>query len=104
MSEISIDVRKNVSYHNYGELIMEKTINITNLRKDLYKISESVINDGLVVNVSCKNGNFIMISQEDYYALLETLYLSSDPNIKKSLLEGKNTSDEDCIKEEDVTW
>lgn len=83
---------------------MEKTINITNLRKDLYKISESVINDGLVVNVSCKNGNFIMISQEDYNALLETLYLSSDPNIKKSLLEGKNTSDEDCIKEEDVTW
>lgn len=79
-------------------------INITNLRKDIYKISESILNEGTIYNVSCKSGNMIMISKEEYDALLETIYLSSNPEIKKSILEGKNAKHEDTIKEEDVVW
>lgn len=100
----SIDVRKNVSYYN-GEVVnMEKIINITNLRKDLYKICESIIKDGLVANVSTKSGNIIMISKDEYDSILETLYLSANPEVKKSLLEGKDIPEEECINEKDVKW
>ena len=79
-------------------------VNITNLRKNIYKISDSVIDEGMIYNVSCKNGNMIMISKEEYDALLETIYLSTNPEIKKSLIEGKNGSHDEMIKEEDVNW
>lgn len=82
----------------------EEVINITNLRKDLYKVSDSVIKDGTIYNVSAKAGNFILISKEDYDSLIETLYLSSNPKIKQSLIEGKNAKREDMIPEEDVVW
>ena len=83
---------------------MEYNINITNLRKDLYKINESIINNGLVVNVSSKSGDVLMISKEEYNALLETLYLSSNPEVKQSIIDGMNAKPEDCVKEEDVDW
>lgn len=79
-------------------------VNITNLRKNIYKISDSVTTDGVIYNVSCKNGNMIMISKEEYDALIETIYLSSNPEIKRSLIEGKNGTHEEMIKEEDVNW
>ena len=82
----------------------EEVINIKNWRKDLYKISDSVIKDGNIYNVSSKSGNFIMISKEDCDSLIETLYLSSNPEIKRSLIEGKNAKHEDMVPEEDVVW
>ena len=83
---------------------MEYIINITNLRKDLYKINESIINDGLIVNVSSKSGDVIMISKEEYDSLIETLYLSSDAEIKQSIIDGMKADHDDCVKEEDVDW
>lgn len=79
-------------------------VNITNLRKNIYKISDSVIDSGVIYNVSCKNGNMVMISKEEYDSLVETIYLSSNPEIKKSLLDGKNGNHSEMIKEEDVIW
>ena len=83
---------------------MEYIINITNLRKDLYKINESIINDGLIVNVSSKSGDVIMISKEEYDSLIETLYLSSNAEIKQSIIDGMKADRDDCVKEEDVEW
>ena len=100
----NIDVRKSVIYDNARRSIMDEIINITNLRKDLYKISESVINDGLIVTISSKSGNLVMISKKEYDSLLETLYLLESPEYAKSLIDGKNASDKEVIKEEDVKW
>ena len=83
---------------------MEQIINITNLRKDIYKISESVINDGVIFNVSCKNGSFVVVSKEDYDALLETLYLSENQKIKESIVEGMKAGHDEMISETDVKW
>ena len=74
-----IDVREGVHYNTSEDNNMsEKIINITSLRKDLYKISESVITDGEIYNVTTKNGVLVMVSKEEYDALIETLYLSNN--------------------------
>lgn len=39
---------------------------------------------------------------EDYSGLVETLYLLSIPGMKEKIVEGLNTSLEDCIPEDQV--
>lgn len=78
--------------------------NVTNARKNLYDLINMAIDDSEVINISTKNGNAVMISEADYNALIETLYLSSDPEYKQSLIDGLNTPISECISEEDVEW
>mgnify|MGYP002543408165 CR=1 FL=1 len=78
--------------------------NITNARAKLYELVNMAIDDNEIINISTKNGNAVMLSEEDYNSLLETLYLSSDPVYKQSLIDGKNTPLSDCIDESDVNW
>ena len=84
---------------------MHKTnVNITNYRKDIYKLLEQTIKFNEPINISTKNGNAIVLSEEDYRGLMETVYLLNIPNMKEKLLEGKNTPIEDCLTEEEVEW
>ena len=46
--------------------------------------------------------NEVIDSEEDYNGLMETLYLSSIPGMKEKIVEGLNTSIEDCIPENQV--
>lgn len=83
---------------------MNYNINITNARKELYKLTDMVIDNGAVVNISTKNGNAVLISAEEYNSLLETLYLSENADYKKTLIDGKNESIKNLIDEKDVKW
>jgi hypothetical protein len=49
-------------------------------------------------------GGDFLIDMEDYSGLVETLYLSSIPDMKEKIVEGLNTSLEDCIPEDQVEW
>ena len=57
--------------------------NISVLRKDLFNKIENVIEFNDVITVSTKKGNAVIISEDDYNAMTETLFLLS----KKGLLE-----------------
>lgn len=47
--------------------------NITNFRKNLFTIMEQTVKYNEPVNVSTKDGNAVLISEEDYNSLAETL-------------------------------
>lgn len=83
--------------------VFMQTINISNFRKDLYKTVDSVLKYE-PVRVNTKNGNAILMSEEEYRNLEETVYLCSIPNMKESIVEASNTPLEECIKEEDFEW
>lgn len=83
---------------------MNYNVNITNARKELYKLTDMVIDNGVVVNISTKNGNAVLISADEYNSLLETLYLSENNNYKKTIIDGKNESIENLIDEKYVKW
>lgn len=78
--------------------------NITNFRKNIFGILEQTIKYNEPVNVSTKEGNAVIISEEDYKGLVESLYLSSIPGMKEKIVEGLNTPVEDCVPETEVTW
>ena len=79
-------------------------VNITNLRKDIYELLEETIKYNEPLNISTKKGNAVVIPEEDYNNLMETLYISSIPELKDRILKGLKEDIKDCINEEEVNW
>ncbi len=79
-------------------------INITNLRKNLFGYINQAIEFNDVININTKIGNAVIISEDDYNGLMETLYLSSNPEIKQEIIDGMNTPIDECISEDEVEW
>lgn len=63
--------------------------NISVLRKNLFSSIDNVIeyNDSITVNT--KKGNAIIISEAEYNAMLETIYLISQKNLLNKTKEGE---------------
>lgn len=78
--------------------------NITNFRKNIFGILEQTIKYNEPVNISTKDGNAIIISEEDYNGLVETLYLYNVPGLREKLVEGLQAPVSECIKENEVEW
>jgi PHD/YefM family antitoxin component YafN of YafNO toxin-antitoxin module len=79
-------------------------INVTNFRKNIFNILEQTIRFNEPINISTKVGNAVIVSEEEYRNLMETLYLSSIPTIKESIIEGLNTPISECVPESEVEW
>lgn len=101
--ENNIDVHKYVRY-NIIEVSYMYNINITNFRKDIYKVLEQTVKFNEPVNISTKDGNAIVISEEDYRGLMETLNLTSIPEMKEKVVDGLNTPLSECVPEDEVEW
>lgn len=80
-----------------------QTMNISNFRKDLYNAVDNAIKFE-PIRVNTKNGNAIVMSEEEYLGWKETVHLCSIPGMTESIIEGSNTALEECIKEEDFKW
>ena len=83
---------------------MMTTITITNFRKNIYSLVENVVKFNEPVNITTKDGNAVMISEDEYNGLIETLYLTSIPGMREKLTEGLNTPLDETISEEEVLW
>ena len=64
------------------------SINITNARKDLYRIVSSVNETHEPIEITGKDGNAVLIGEEDWRSIQETLYLTSIPGMRESIVEG----------------
>lgn len=78
--------------------------NITNFRNNVFEYINQAVEWGDVINVSTKNGNAVILSEEDYNGLMETLYLSTDNKVKTDILEGAKEPLSECISEENIEW
>ena len=78
--------------------------NITSFRKNVFSLLEQTIKYNEPLRINTKAGNAIVLSEEDYNGMIETIYLMSVPTMKEKLLEGKRTSLSECISEKEVEW
>ena len=79
-------------------------INITNARKELYTLVENANLYSEPTLIVSKKGNAVLISEKDWNAMQESIYLNSIPGMVESITDGNNTSIEDCISEDEVIW
>ena len=68
------------------------TLNVTEARANLYKlIDDTTVNHEPVV-ITGKRGNAVLMSEDDWNAINETLHLLSVPGMRESILEGMQES------------
>ena len=64
------------------------SINITNARKNLYKLIEEIQDAHEPITIIGKKGSAVLISEEDWRSIEETLYLTSIPGMRESIQNG----------------
>lgn len=78
--------------------------NVTSFRKNIFSLLEQTIKYNEPLNVSTRDGNVVVLNEDDYNSLIETIYLSSDPMQREKIMDGLNTPLEDCLSENEVVW
>ena len=63
--------------------------NISVLRKNLFSSIDNVIEFNDSITVSTKKGNAVIISEAEYNAMLETIYLVSQKGLVGKIKEGE---------------
>ena len=81
-----------------------QSTSITSFRKNLFNLLEQTIKYNEPVNITTKAGNAIVISEEDYNDIIETLAVNSNPKLKNIIVEGMNTPLSECVSENKVVW
>ena len=80
------------------------TTTITNFRKNAFSMVENAIRFNEPVSITTKSGNAVLISEEEYNGLIETVYLSSINGMKEKLIDGMNTPLSETVAETEVSW
>ena len=65
--------------------------NVTHFRKNVSTLLEQTLKFNEPIHVSTRNGNVVVLSEDDYRGILETLEMNANPVMKQKLLEGKDT-------------
>ena len=76
-------------------------LNATEARSKLYSLIDETANTHQPIVITGKRGNAILISEEDWNAITETLHLLSVPGMRESIKEGMNEPVSECAKELD---
>jgi PHD/YefM family antitoxin component YafN of YafNO toxin-antitoxin module len=73
----------------------------TEARRLLYSLLDDVAESHEPLQIAGKRHSAVLIAEEDWRAVQETLYLTSIPGMRDSILKGLRTPVEKCAKELD---
>lgn len=95
-------VRNLVRYNNSERRVNMINLNISNARDKLYNLASSCIKYNDVVNISTKEGNVVLLSEDDYRSLIESLYLAGVKGVYEDIEEAVKTPTSEFSK--DAPW
>jgi len=78
------------------------TISATEARSKMYGLIDEIAQNHDPVTITGKRANAVLISEEDWHSIQETLYLLSIPGMRESIREGLKIPIEECSKE--LNW
>ena len=81
---------------------MTKIIPVTQARANIYSLMDEASQTHEPILITGKRNNVVMISQEDWNAIEETLYLNSIPGMTDSIKEAMDAPDSEFS--EDIEW
>jgi PHD/YefM family antitoxin component YafN of YafNO toxin-antitoxin module len=76
-------------------------LSATEARSNLYRLIDQTAESHKPLLIKGQRNNVILISEEDWNAIQETLYLLSVPGMRESIHEGIATPMDECAKELD---
>jgi len=78
------------------------TLTASQARSMLYKLLDKAALSHEPIQISGKRHNAVLISEDDWRSIQETLYLLSIPGMRESIRKGLKTPIEECSKK--LTW
>lgn len=78
------------------------TLTASKARSKLYRLIDETATSHQPIIITGKRGNAVLVSEEDWRAMEETVYLLSIPGMRESIREGLNTPIEECAEE--LVW
>jgi prevent-host-death family protein len=78
------------------------TLTATEARAKLYRLLEQVASTHEPVLITGRQTNAVLISEEDWRSIEETMYLLSIPGMRESIIGGLNTPIEES--DDEVEW
>jgi len=75
------------------------TLRASEARANLYRLLDEVAESHRPVSIAGKRSNAVLISEEDWRAIQETLYLLSVPGMRASIRKGLKTPVAKCSKQ-----
>lgn len=76
-------------------------LNATEARAKLYALIDETAASHQPIVITGKRSNAVLVSEEDWNAITETLYLLSIPGMRESIREGMEAHISECSKELD---
>jgi len=76
-------------------------LNATEARAKLYSLIDETANTHQPIVITGKRGNAVLVSEEDWNAISETLHLLSVPGMRSAIKEGLKENLSKCSKELD---
>ena len=78
--------------------VLMNAMNATKARANLFKIMAFVNDNSQPLTLTNSKGkNAVLVGEDDWNAIQETMYLNSVPSMVDSLIKGKNTPLEDYL-------
>ena len=77
-------------------------ITVTEARRRLYNLLDEVAQSHEPIQIAGKRNSAVLIGEDDWRSIQETLYLTSIPGMRESILAGMKTPVEEC--EEELDW
>lgn len=77
-------------------------ITVTEARKKLYTLLDEVALSHEPVQIAGKRNSAVLVSEADWRAIKETLFLLGIPGMRESIREGMQTPIEEC--KEELDW
>jgi prevent-host-death family protein len=78
------------------------TITATEARAKLYKLIDETAESHEPIVITGKRGSAVLIAEDDWRSIQETLYLNNIPGMRESIREGLATPIEECSQE--IDW
>jgi antitoxin YefM len=76
-----------------------QTLTASEARANLYRLIDQTAASHQPITITGKRANAVLISDEDWSAIQETLFLLSVPDMRESIKDGMATAIDDCSKE-----
>ena len=77
------------------------TLSATEARTKLYRLIDKTSASHEPILITGKRGNAVLISEDDWRSIQETIFLLNIPGMRESIREGLSTPLEECSEELD---
>ncbi|MBX3006802.1 MAG: type II toxin-antitoxin system Phd/YefM family antitoxin [Melioribacteraceae bacterium] len=79
-----------------------RTVNSTSARNNIYSLIDKTNETSEPIIITGKRGNAVLVAEDDWRAIQETLYLLSIPNMRESIIDGMKEPLKKCSDK--IVW